>query len=302
MEESGMEESSMEEIGMEESVIEESEAKNAQITEDITEKRDADGKKRGITGSTLKWIAVVTMFIDHFAAAVLGRYIACSRGMMDLMPEASREAAEAAWESANHGLLIPYSIMRLIGRLAFPIYCFLLVEGLYKTKDVKKYSVRLLVFALLSEIPFDLAFMGKLFYFGYQNVFFTLFLGLVTIAVIDYIRKKIENKFPALMLSFVVAVAGILSAVLLKTDYDGIGVAIIIIMYAFYERRVGRIVAGCLAFIWELTAPLAFIFIGFYNGERGRQVKYFFYAFYPLHLLLLYLISVILGLGAYSPM
>lgn len=288
---------------MEESVIEESEAKNAQITEDLTEKRDADGKKRGITGSTLKWIAVVTMFIDHFAEAVLGRYIACSRGMMDLMPEASRKAAEAAWVSANHELLISYSVMRsLIGRLAFPIYCFLLVEGFHKTKDVKKYSVRLLVFALLSEIPFDLAFKGKVFYFEYQNVFFTLFLGLVTIAVIDYIRKKIEKKFQVLMLSFVVAVAGILSAVLLKTDYDGIGVAIIIIMYAFYERRVERIVAGCLAFIWERTAPLAFIFIGFYNGERGRQVKYFFYAFYPLHLLLLYLISVILGLGAYSPM
>lgn len=257
-------------------------------------------KKSGITGSTLKWIAVVTMFIDHFGAAVLGRYITRARGMMDLLPAASVDIAWDAWSDANLGLLIAYNIMRAIGRLAFPIYCFLLVEGFHKTKDIKKYAGRLFVFSLLSELPFDLAFKGRLFDFSYQNVFFTLFLGLVTIAVIEYAGKNIKRKMPAVLAKIAVAAVGMFLAVLLHTDYDAKGVAIIIILYVFYERRVARIVAGCLSFAWELTAPLAFIFIGFYNGERGKQMRYFFYAFYPLHLLFLYLISVILGMGAYA--
>lgn len=279
--------------------MEELMTENIRLTEDTEEKPDSDREKKGITGSTLKWIAVITMFIDHFGAAVLGRYMSYSDSMIYLLPGASTEAAAAAWKSANLPVLIIYTIMRSIGRIAFPIYCFLLVEGLHKSKNIKKYAGRLLAFALISEIPFDLAFKGKLFYFGYQNVFFTLFLGLVTIAVIDYIRKKVTKIFPAVILSVAAAAAGIFLAVLLHTDYDGIGVAIIIILYIFYKRRVARIVAGCLAFIWEITAPLAFIFIGFYNGERGKQMKYFFYAFYPMHLLLLYLVGVLLGWGAY---
>lgn len=259
-----------------------------------------ENKKTGITGSALKWIAVVTMFIDHFGAAVLGRYITRARGMMNLLPAASIDTAWTAWAEANPELIISHNIMRAIGRLAFPIYCFLLVEGFHKTKNIKGYAGRLFVFSLLSELPFDLAFKGRLFDFSYQNVFFTLFLGLVTIAVMEYAGKNIKWKIPAVLTKTAAAAAGMFLAVLLHTDYDAKGVAIIIILYIFYERKIARIVAGCLSFAWEITAPLAFIFIGFYNGERGKQMRYFFYAFYPLHLLFLYLISVMLGMGAYS--
>ena len=128
--------------------------------------------KKGISGSTLKMIAIVTMVIDHIGAAVLARLL-----MVNGLGELDQTNADAImlWLSANGALYWTYTIMRMIGRVAFPIFCFLLVEGFLHTHDVKKYAMRLGLFALISEIPFDLAFSSKILEFNYQNVFFTLF-------------------------------------------------------------------------------------------------------------------------------
>lgn len=110
-------------------------------------------ERKGISGSTLKIIAIITMLIDHIGAGVLGRLLVV-RGM--------NEAADLnAWIDANSTLVITYQMMRFVGRLAFPIFCFLLIEGFEHTHDVKKYALRLLSFCLVSEIPFDLLFNGK---------------------------------------------------------------------------------------------------------------------------------------------
>ena len=123
-----------------------------------------------ISGSTLKMIAVITMFIDHLAAGVLGRYLnAAGWGNLDW----SNMDAYNQWMEQNAALFDAYSMMRNIGRVAFPIYCFLLAEGLIHTKNLRKYTGRMLVFAFLSEIPFDLLFRGKWMAFEYQNVFFS---------------------------------------------------------------------------------------------------------------------------------
>lgn len=117
---------------------------------------------KNVTGSTLKIIAIVTMLIDHTAAVLLHNNM----------------------------------IMRAIGRIAFPIFIFLLIEGAIHTKSKLKYALRLSLFALLSEIPFDLAFNGGAFYFGYQNVFFTLAIGMFMIIGFDLVE---QNKIPALI-------------------------------------------------------------------------------------------------------
>ena len=102
-------------------------------------------ERKGISGSTLKIIAIITMLIDHIGAGVLGRLLVV-RGM--------NEAADLnAWIDANSTLVITYQMMRFVGRLAFPIFCFLLIEGFEHTHDVKKYALRLLSFCLISEIP-----------------------------------------------------------------------------------------------------------------------------------------------------
>lgn len=239
-------------------------------------------RKRGISGSSLKLIAVATMLIDHIAATVLARFLIIGGGEVS-----------AGWYQL-------YQAMRSVGRIAFPIYCFLLVEGFVHTGSRKKYALRLFLFALASELPFDLAFSGTAPEFGYQNVFFTLFLGLVTIMLLWEVEKKQEWRTGLRIFLFaVIILAGMAAAYALKTDYSYYGVMCIVVLYLFRGRRLPQVLAGAASFFWwESPAVLAFIPIYFYNGKRGWNIKYFFYLFYPVHLLVLYFICVALGTAA----
>lgn len=248
-------------------------------------------ERKGLSGSTLKLIAIITMLIDHVAAAVLKRFLNTRGSTVD------GSLISGLIES---GMLQQiYETMRDVGRIAFPIFCFLLVEGFEHTRDRRKYALRLGLFALLSEIPFDLAFSGCVLEFDYQNVFFTLFLGLLTMMVYRWTEEQVRwDAVPRTLLLMIEVLVGMGAAQLLSTDYGGIGVWCIMILYLFRKKRVWQIVAGCLAFFWwELPAVIAFLPIALYNGKRGWNVKYFFYFFYPVHLLLLYLICWGYGLG-----
>ena len=117
-------------------------------------------EKRGISSAVLKNIAVVTMLIDHIGAVIVTRLL-IRNGLYEAM---ANQEAYTAWMGQNGGMYGIYMAMRIIGRFAFPIYCFLLVEGFQKTHNVKKYLGRMFLFALISEVPFDLAFSGKACY------------------------------------------------------------------------------------------------------------------------------------------
>ena len=222
-------------------------------------------KKFGISAAVLKWIAVVTMIIDHFAVAVYPQF--------------------ASYEYSV------YYIMRKIGRLAFPIYCFLLVEGFFHTKNVKKYFRNCFLFAILSEIPFNMAIFGQVFYSRGQNVYFTLCIGLATLIILDRRKRYPKSKYMLLQIFIIVLAASI--GHILDVDYHWKGVLFIVMFY--YVRNMQewiRNLVGICAFAYEGTAPLAFLPIHFYNGTRGRQMKYLFYAIYPIHLLILGLIRL----------
>ncbi len=256
-------------------------------------------KLRGISGSTLKLIAVITMIIDHVAAGVLIRYL-FRNGIHDL--DINNMSAVNQWMDQNAALFSTYNAMRLIGRIAFPIYCFLLVQGFEYTHNRLKYAARLLMFAAISEIPFDLLFKGQILEFGYQNVFFTLFFGLAVMMGLRWVEENLGGRLFTPLLNLIVIAAGMAAAQLAKTDYAAIGVLCIVVTYLFRKKKLWQIVSGCIVFSWELTAPLAYIPIAFYNGKRGWKLKYFFYLVYPVHLFLLYLICMGLGIDSYPAM
>ena len=258
--------------------------------------------KRGLSSAVLKNIAVVTMLIDHIGAVIMARVL-IQNGLYAAM--VSQEAYDA-WMGQNSGVYGIYLAMRIIGRLAFPIYCFLLAEGLQRTHNVKRYLGRMLLFALISEIPFDLAFSGRLWNMQYQNVFFTLFIGLMVIAGLRLVDQRLSGpetwrKLAGVGLYAVIIVAGSVLALVLKTDYSFKGILAITVLYLFRSRRKAQIWAGVIAFLlmdgMEMIAALSFLLIWFYNGARGRQNKYFFYFFYPAHLLLLWVICVVMGIA-----
>ncbi len=175
-------------------------------------------------------------------------------------------------------------VLRFTGRLAFPIFCFLLVEGFVHTRDVKKYVRRLFLFALISEVPFDLAFFRTPFDPSAQNVYWTLALGVLAMAGLKHFEKENGS---ASWKGLLCAAGCTLAALLACTDYNGIGVLIICALYLTRGDRKRQCIVGAVLFAWELTAPLAFVLVWFYNGQRGRctpAMQKVFYWFYPVHL------------------
>lgn len=186
---------------------------------------------------------------------------------------------------------------RIIGRIAFPIYCFLLVEGYFHTRDVKKYSIRLFLFALVSELPFDYAFFGGMNN-THQNIFFTLFLGLLAVhAIEEYFMKKPVISVPVLFLAFFLSEY-------FHTDYGMLGILYILTFYGL--RKVDGLPKVLLMVVFigilnillsrgvQYYSVLAVPFIAAYNGKPGPRnilLKYGFYTAYPLHLLILYLLQ-----------
>ncbi len=250
-------------------------------------------KKFGLSGSTLKWIAIITMLIDHIGASVLTKRLL----YMKWYPEEFGGVTSEYVEQFNN-LYYIMRATRIIGRIAFPIFCFLLVEGFLRTKNLKKYMLRMTLFALLAEIPFDLVFAGKTFYWGYQNVMITLLIGMFTMYGCKVIEEKVPGKVGRFVACGACFVAGAVVADFLKTDYGARGIIPIMVLYFLRHFKVYQMIGGAISFVWELPASLSFLFIGFYNGKRGMRMKYFFYLFYPLHLFLLYLICMAMGLGS----
>ncbi len=246
-------------------------------------------KKFQITGNVLKVIAVITMLIDHFA---YGIYLTL--------------AYEKGWTITLFGKDI-YEVMRLVGRLAFPIYCFLLVEGYFHTRNYRKYALRLLILAMISEFPFDLAINFYNSYFAYNNVIFTLLIGLLTIGGIDYIQKGNVNFLTEYWTKSLgmaaVFVAGCFLAYFMHTDYGMGGVTAIVVMYYTYgQDRIHYLISFALGVVilalcgsaTELAALVVLIPIYFYNGKRGSNsiiLRRVLNWFYPAHLLIIGIIA-----------
>lgn len=219
-----------------------------------------------MSGFTLKIIAMISMLFDHTGYLVFNNI----------------------------------SPLNYIGRLAFPIFAFEIGQGFIHTKNLKKYFLRLFTFALISQIPFQLFL--KILKSGFSlNIFFTLFLGLLSLYTYNLCKK---NKFMAVINILCIS----LIATLLNVDYGWYGIVVIFIFYIFQDKKmlqsISFILATLINYLIKITTNgfyieyiylfiftcLSLFFINFYNGKKGKNVKFIFYLFYPLHLLLIYII------------
>jgi hypothetical protein len=170
-------------------------------------------------------------------------------------------------------------ILRAIGRLSFPLFAFLIANGYQYTKDKKKYLLRLFVFANIIQLPS--LFMSLPF-----NIFYTLSLGLVCIMIFESNRSDIQK-----ILGIIVM---ILIASVVNADYGVYGMVIILLVHVFKEKYMLMAISILLlsAAYYGLThiqtlAALSPGIMYFYNNKKGRGMKYFFYLFYPVHMVLL---------------
>ena len=199
------------------------------------------------------------------------------------------------------------------GRVAFPIFAFMAVEGYFHTRSFKKYILRMLLFAVLSEIPFDLMYGGTWFYPVHQNVLWTFLLGLLGVWLMEQVRKK-GKIWMYLLVCVLVVPAGLVLGTLCMVDYYGAGVLTVFVFYFLHGRKWWCFLGQLAALYWlnvellgglmypvqlfgmefELCqqglALLALIPIWLYRGRQGYHSKpfqYLCYAFYPVHMLLL---------------
>ncbi len=220
---------------------------------------------RALDGTMLKIIAMISMVFDHVG------------------------------DMFFPGVMWP----RMIGRLAMPLFSFCIAEGYIHTKDRKKYTLRLGIFALVSEVPFDLAFEGKI-NLSHQNIMLTFFLAVLALMVFDLIRGEIKEdtgKYSVgrsiLGTLFVFVMAGF--ALLIKADYSIFAIIAVFLFYVLKNSSFFLRTGVGVAFLaitrtmgYYCTTGLSIIPLLLYNGKRGKGLKWLFYAFYPGHLLLLY--------------
>lgn len=322
--------------------------------------------KNGITGTTIKIIALISMAIDHFTVFILEGYI---KTLDPQYATLGSKSPNLNYDDGTMQLQIVISILHLIGRLAFPLFIFLLIEGFKHTGNIRKYATRLFAFALISQLPYNLMH-GGLLHFEKLNIFSTLFMGLLCIYCINELAEKrqwsdkliplyyissillgaylvwlfLQNKsipatrqVPVTQVLILAAVAGVMALIIMirmglrldsgaknrftftvlpiivfgvisnfiKVEYGVYGVMAIVVMYLFYKNKVRGYVLSVVTltvYIFnELAAVLAIPLIDRYNGERGMKInKYFFYIFYPAHILILYLIALALGFTTFS--
>lgn len=234
----------------------------------------------------LKLIACLTMLVDHIG------YVLHLKGAAFIVTRA------------------------IIGRIAFPLFGYLLVEGLFHTRSRAKYLLRILLLGLISEVPYDLLFYRRTFYWKNQNILFLLALGLLMLVGLEYVRSRESmNARVALLLQIAFVADAAAVAWFFRLDYDIAGIVMLAAMYYYriycgsYPRSENAAILRRCSFNAVLLGAIALntaqLFIGtatpgallaavpafFYNERRGKlRAKYAFYLFYPVHILLLLLI------------
>lgn len=198
-----------------------------------------------------------------------------------------------------------------IGRMAFPIFAFQIAEGYTHTHDFKKYLKRIFLFALISEIPFNLMYSGSFVFPFHQNVLFTFCIALLFLKFMDWGKNK--GNLPFIITVILSCFLGYFTGMITMCDYFGFGILTVFLFYLFDDSCIGwagRILGmifinvfmmdgmtfnislsgHTVSFPQQAFALFSLIFIWMYNkkpGNTSRTARYCCYAFYPVHMLIL---------------
>lgn len=232
--------------------------------------------KWGISGSVLWVLAMIFLLMDHFGAIFM------EMGVLGAATEAGMDIYSP--------YMVPDLVLRLFGAIGFPLATYLFVDGFRRTKNIKEYAWKILAVAVVAEIPFDLAVYRNPFYIWHQNLFFTFLLG---IAVLMGLKRYGSN----MLMKIVVLLAGCAASLVLRGDHGVEGLVLICAMYLLWERRLLQIVFCAVILLqnpFGTLSILAFLPIWLYDGKDYEKLQNVFYIFYPVHILLLYLLRIII--------
>jgi hypothetical protein len=245
-------------------------------------RRNVIWKTPDITASGLKLFACAAMFLQSVGIVIV------QNGMIHLSQYTQTGLSEAMAEDSHLMMLAGIgSILQLIGGLAVPIFAFLLVEGFQHTSSYRNYLMTMLFFALVSEIPYDLAVQQQMWDYTSQNALVTMTVCLIMLYFLKQAGKQ-KNPVTGVLLRMLIVLGAIAWVTLLRAEFGLCMVLLVAIFYLFDTRNVTKTILGVLVSLLYVTGPLAFYGIWCYNGERSdRCSKYVFYMFYPLHLLML---------------
>lgn len=247
-------------------------------------RRNVVWKTPTVTANGLKNFACIVMAVQTIGVTVV------QNGLIHL-EQYTQESLAAAMESDSHLVMLAGigSVLQLLGGIALPVFAFMLVEGFKNTSDYKKYLLSIAVFAVISEIPYDLAMSMKFWDLSSQNALFTMAVSLLMLYFLDMIKEK--EGFAVHLLQILIVACAVAWVTILRAQYGLCMVLLTAIFYLFYTRNVLKTVLGVIVSLLYVTGPLAFYGIWCYNEQRKDKVsKYVYYVFYPLHLLVLGLI------------
>lgn len=239
--------------------------------------RDRNEKPRiELTATNLKLFGCAMMLCYYFSMTFL------QRGMLGVDQFNYSQLLEQLSGSTLYMILASLAVfLQLLGGLAIPVFAYLLVEGFLRTKSYKRYLLRMLLFMLISEVPFDFAMSGKLWNWESQNFLVTLFISLIMLYGLRMYGKSRWGKLLILL-------AAVLWTGMLRTQFGLCTVLLVAVYYVFREKDGLKTILGCLISLLYVTGPISAFYLKRYQGVQGKQInKFVFYCIYPVLLLIL---------------
>lgn len=255
----------------------------------VMKRKNVVWKTPSVTADGLKMFACVTMLIQSIGIIVVEKRLI-------RLDEYTQAGLSQALAEDSHLMTLAGigSVMQLIGGLAVPVFAFLLVEGFRHTKDFRKYFLRILIFAVLSEIPYDYAYSQSFLDWSGQNALVTMAVSLLMLYFLEMIKEK--KSVLCHVARLLIVTCAVVWVTILKAEYGFSIVLLTAVFYLLYAKNGWKTFLGALISLLYVTGPLAFYGIWCYNEKRGdRLPKYIYYVFYPAHLLALGIAGGLMG-------